>query len=250
LFQLQKIKIPQQVIRLAILFSILIAALLIARYTFIPKTFGKYGHYRAAAVDEIKSLEINYAGAAACIDCHDDIYMLKSQSNHRGVSCEVCHGPLAKHIEAPDEFKPEAPRHRDFCPICHGYNPSRPTGFPQIIAALHNPGKACMSCHNPHNPVIPHAPDDCSACHRQIASQKMVSHHASLDCTTCHAVPSDHWINPRLIRAQKPLNREFCGQCHDTNADSPAEIPRINIDTHGERYLCWDCHYPHNPEAN
>lgn len=243
-------KIPQQIIHLAIPFALAITALIIARILFVPDSFGKYGHYRADAVEEVKALDIKYAGYEACVECHDDIYDLKSQSYHRGVSCEVCHGPAAGHIEAPDEFPLEAPRERGFCPLCHGFNPSRPTGFPQIIEIQHNPGKACMSCHDPHNPTLPHKPEDCSACHRQIASQKMVSHHTTLPCTKCHAVPEEHLFNPRFADAQKPGNREFCGQCHSQDAKSLPEIPRIDLSSHGERYLCWDCHYPHNPEAN
>jgi len=227
----------------------LIAALITARIILVPHSFGKYGHYRADAVDEIGAEPVNYAGSRACIECHGDIFEMKEKSNHRGLSCEICHGPAAKHIEAPDENLPVAPRERGFCPLCHGYNPSRPTGFPQIITALHNPGKACMSCHNPHNPLLPHTPEDCSACHREIANVKAVSPHNSLPCTRCHAVPQEHMVNPKMALAKKPVEREFCGQCHSKDADSPREIPRIDLETHWEQYVCWDCHYPHFPEA-
>ncbi|MBU1319201.1 MAG: hypothetical protein KKG33_01080 [candidate division Zixibacteria bacterium] len=242
--------IPQQLIPLAILFAAALAALIVARQLLVPDSFGEYSHYRADAVDEIASLDISYAGSNACFDCHDDIFEIKQESNHSGLTCEVCHGPAAEHVDAPDEFTPSAPRGRGYCPLCHGYNPSRPSGFPQILAELHNPGRACMTCHDPHNPVLPHAPEECSACHREISNQKMVSHHATLTCTTCHVVPEDHWINPRFVRAEKPSTRELCGGCHSEDADSPREIPRIDLNAHGERYLCWDCHYPHHPEAN
>jgi len=242
-------KIPQQIVSLAILFAILLAGLIVARIILIPKSFGKYGHYRADAVEEIMALDINYAGAQVCEECHDDIAEVKNRSNHRNVSCEVCHGPAVKHTEAPDEYTPGAPRERGYCPLCHGYDPSRPTGFPQIITELHNPGKPCMTCHNPHNPILPHTPEECSACHREIANTKKVSPHESLECTTCHDVPSEHLTTPRFAMAKKPMNRAFCGQCHDKNADSSKEIPRIDLRTHNERYMCWDCHYPHHPEA-
>ena len=32
-------------------------------------------------------------------------------------------------------------------------------------------------------------------------------------------------------------------------ADSPAEIPRVDLASHAGRDLCWQCHYPHFPEA-
>ena len=242
-------RIPQQIIPLIVIFALAIVALVVARQMLVPASFGEYGHYRADAVDEVASQEILYAGAQVCNDCHDDIMEMKQGSYHKGLSCEVCHGPAAEHAEAPDEFTPSAPRGRGYCPLCHGYNPSRPLGFPQILPNMHNPGKACMTCHNPHAPKLPHAPEDCSACHREIASSKMVSHHTTVECQTCHIVPKDHWKDPRSVRAEKPTDIATCGQCHETGADSPKIIPRIDIETHGGRYLCWDCHYPHHPEA-
>lgn len=243
-------RIPQQYLPVALIFLLTIAALVFARELFVPETFGDIGHYRAESVNEIASLPIVYAGVEACYDCHDDISETKQRSNHRGVSCEVCHGPAAQHVEAPDEYTPGAPRGRGYCPLCHGYNPSRPSGFPQIIAQVHNPGKPCMTCHDPHNPLLPHTPEECSACHREIARQKMVSHHTGLQCTRCHDVPREHLDSPRLNRPEKPTSRAFCGQCHARGATSPKQIPRIDIESHGQRYLCWDCHYPHHPEAH
>lgn len=244
-----KPRIRQQVTSLIILFALALAALIVARILLVPETFGKYGYYRADAIDDIVATDVKYAGYQACQECHDDISEMKARSNHKGVSCEVCHGPAARHTEAPDEFTPDAPRERGYCPLCHGFNPSRPTGFPQIITELHNPGKPCMSCHNPHNPLLPHEPEECSACHREIASEKRVSHHASLSCETCHTVPEEHQTSPRFVSVRKPMTREFCGGCHGRGADSSKGIPRIDLETHGQRYLCWDCHYPHHPEA-
>lgn len=242
-------KIPKQIISLAFLFAVAIASLVIIRILLVPHSFGRYGHYRAEAVDEIVAQKINYAGYTACIGCHEEIYTPKERSHHKGVSCEACHDPAAKHAAAPGEFVPSAPRERGYCPLCHGYNPSRPTGFPQIVTELHNPGKACMRCHDPHNPLLPHTPEECSACHREIASVQRVSYHATLSCVECHIVPREHSARPKFVLAQKPTEREFCGKCHAKDAVSAPDIPRIDLTTHGERYLCWDCHYAHYPEA-
>jgi hypothetical protein len=242
-------KVPQQLVVLGIFFVALIAIFVIVRRIFIPPSFGLYGHYRANAVEKNMAQEIAYAGAKACYDCHSEIYELKAKSYHRDVSCEACHGPSAKHVESPSEFIPTAPRERGRCPTCHDYNPSRPTGFPQVITEQHNPGKACMSCHQPHNPTLPQPPGSCSACHREIASEKIVSRHAALECTICHTVPDEHLTNPRFNEVGKPQDKYFCGKCHAPDADSPKEIARVDIETHGGRYLCWDCHYPHYPQA-
>lgn len=242
-------RIHQQIIPIGTIIVLSIGALIAARQRFVPESFGDLGHYRANAIDEIAAQEPVYAGIEACGECHDEIYELKQASNHRGVACEVCHGPGAAHIEEPDEVALEAPRGRGFCPLCHGYNPSRPSGFPQILPVQHNPGKACMSCHEPHNPLLPRTPEECSACHRDIANVKIVSHHATLSCSDCHDVPDKHRIEPHNTRANKPVSSRTCAVCHQKGADGTEKAPQIDIVTHTGRYLCWDCHYPHYPEA-
>ena len=242
-------KLPDQVVRLGILFLIAATLLLIARRRFVPKSFGELGHYRAEAVVAAAEVPIHYAGAEACADCHGDIAEVKSKSYHRGLSCEVCHGPAAAHVESGGETKPVVPRERGACLYCHAYLPSRPTGFPQIIETAHNPMRPCMDCHNPHDPKPPHVPESCSACHGMIARTKAVSPHRTLGCETCHPADARHRQSPRAFLPQKPADRAFCGRCHDPGAASPKTIPRVDVATHGGRYLCWQCHYPHHPEA-
>lgn len=242
-------KLPPQVPRVGILFALALAALVGARSALVPASFGKYGHYRAAAVDSIAARPVRFAGRQECEDCHDDVAQQRIAGNHRGVACEVCHGPQAAHVAAPADVTPPAPRDRAFCPRCHAYNPSRPTGFPQIDPETHNPLKACITCHDPHAPVPPVVPEQCGACHGQIARQKALSHHVNLPCVTCHTVPAQHKVAPHAVRPTKPVERAFCGQCHDREAGRMAEAPRIDLATHYPRYLCWQCHYPHYPET-
>jgi len=243
-------KIPDQVIRLAVLFAIAIAALIGARIVFVPRTFGELGHYRAAALDVAAGQQVMYAGTTACVDCHSDVAEVKGRSFHRGLACEVCHGPAAGHANDPTASRPTIPRERGACLYCHEFLPSRPTGFPQIIEKLHNPMKPCTNCHHPHDPTPPHVPSTCAACHGQIFRVKSISHHNGLECKTCHDAPAKHSQNPRLYLPKKPATREFCGKCHARDARSPQEIPRIDLATHGGRYVCWECHYPHFPEAS
>jgi ribosomal protein S27AE len=241
--------VPQQVPRLIVVFGLLAAGLLVARRFLVPETFGERGHYRAAAVDTIITHKKKYAGHQECALCHGSIQQKRLASNHRGVACETCHGPGAAHAANPVDTKPTIPRQREFCQRCHAYNPSRPTGFPQIDPVAHNPLKPCMTCHDPHAPEPPVVPGACAACHGQIARQKAVSHHANVPCTTCHKAPEQHKTEPRLARPTKPVERNFCGSCHAEDAPSPREIPRINLSTHNPRYVCWQCHYPHYPET-
>jgi predicted CXXCH cytochrome family protein len=243
-------KLPDQVVRLAILFLIAGVVLVAVRHQFVPESFGVLGHYRADAVAAVAGAELHYAGRQACAECHDEEASFIHDSFHRTLSCEVCHGPAITHANDPDAQKPAVPRGRgQACLYCHEYLPSRPTGFPQIIEASHNAMEACIDCHNPHDPTPPETPGSCAGCHSQIARTKAVSHHRTLDCTVCHAATPEHFTSPRAHLPKKPVQRAFCAGCHDTSAQSAAHIPRIDASTHGGTYLCWQCHYPHHPEG-
>lgn len=243
-------RFPDQVIRILIPVVLLIVGFIAMRHFLVPSDFGEYGHYRTSAIEEILSQEIKYSGHQVCGDCHDDVAAEKNQSYHRDVECEVCHGPAAAHTEDPDGNQLPAPTGRGYCPLCHEYLPSRPTGFPQIVSESHNPMKACASCHNPHDPKPPYIPKECEACHAEIARTKALSHHVYLSCARCHETPEEHRIRPRDYHPKKPTTREFCGECHAQDASSAKGIPRIEMSTHGGRYVCWQCHYPHLPEIH
>jgi len=239
---------PQQVPRLAAVFVVAIAGLLVARSVLIPETFGDLGHYRAAAVDSIAARPVKYAGARACAGCHGAIDTRRLAGNHRGVSCEVCHEAAASHASAPLSGKPVVNRKRDLCVLCHAFNPSRPTGFPQVDSVAHNTRLPCIGCHQPHAPEPPVTPRECDACHGGIARQKAGSPHARLECSACHDAPEAHRANPRATRPTKPAERAFCGGCHSGMPEGGA-IPQIDLNTHGQPYMCWQCHYPHFPET-
>jgi DnaJ-class molecular chaperone len=218
------------------------------RFVFIPSSYFSRAVHRQSTVEREAAKPIHHAGATACQDCHYEIVETKGDGYHKTLACETCHGPSVAHTEEPFETKPFAPRDRKFCPVCHTYDAARPTGFPQINPAAHNPLEPCITCHNPHDPVPPETPRDCSACHAQIARTKAVSSHARLDCTTCHEAGEQHKIDPRSTRPSKPQTRDFCGRCHGT--DSSEELaPKVDLSQHGQTYLCWQCHYPHLPEG-
>ncbi len=243
-------KFPDQVVRLAIVFLALGAVMIIVRQQFVPESYGELGPYRADAIDTAASLGIKYAGWETCVMCHVEEGEVKTRSYHRTLSCEVCHGAANDHAEDPGVRLPVLPIERDDCLYCHGYLASRPTGFPQIVEPEHNPRSACISCHEPHDPTPPEVPGQCSACHAQIERTKAVSHHSALSCETCHEATEEHRQIPRASLPTKPRERSFCGTCHATDADSPREIPRVDLTAHGGAYLCWQCHYPHYPEGS
>ncbi|MBT3344202.1 MAG: hypothetical protein HN712_13190 [Gemmatimonadetes bacterium] len=239
---------PQQVKILAVVFIVALASLTVVRYVSVPDTFGDLGHYRAAAVDSEAALPIHYAGERACLDCHDDVYEDKTQAKHASLACETCHGPAAIHVEDEDSL-PHVPREREHCALCHAFQPARPNGFPQVELAIHNPRDACIDCHDPHAPLPDLSEADCNACHGEIARTKAVSHHAELACERCHTVPEAHRDTPRQVRPTKPSSIQLCGECHDRSSSESAAIPRISLTEHEPEYVCWQCHYPHFPEA-
>jgi len=240
--------LPEQVKRLAVVFVVFFSAVLLVRAYVVPASLKDTRIHRRATVEREIARTPAYAGYTACRDCHEDVFASRKKGYHRNLSCETCHGPGQKHAADPEGAKPVVPRERSFCPVCHTYDSSRPTGFPQVNPSAHNPLKPCITCHNPHNPEPPEAPHECSACHGEIAGMKGLSSHALLDCTVCHTTPDGHKVTPRTVAATKPEDREFCGLCHGRGAENK-DAPKVELGTHGEKYLCWQCHYPHLPEG-
>ena len=252
-------RLPNQVLQLAVVFAVVAVGMILLRQRFVPESFGDLGHYRADAVDLIAAQALQYAGWQVCADCHTDEVEAKNHSFHRSLSCEVCHGAARAHANEETDDTPPLPTRRDQCLQCHSYLPSRPTGFPQVVAERHEPARPCHTCHDPHDPTPPERLESCSACHAAISRVKGVSHHAPLDCTVCHETPAEHSVLPRSNLPRKPFEREFCGTCHAEGVEKPAvlegvdlsdyAIPLVDLDTHGGTLVCWQCHYQHSPEA-
>lgn len=143
---------PPQLKTLLPFLAVFICIFLVARHFLIPESFGKYGHYRANSLDEIAALPIQYVGKTVCIDCHDDEAKLLASDAHSGLSCEVCHGPGAKHADDADNNKLEKPGTRNDCGKCHSINPARKIKvITQIDIKIHHIERGnCIDCHNPH----------------------------------------------------------------------------------------------------
>lgn len=124
-----------------------------ARAFFVPRSFGQYGHYRGNAIPEIASHPIKFAGHQACETCHTDVLEKKKTGKHAQVSCEACHGPLAKHADDPSSSQPAKLDTALLCVRCHAASAARPKKFPQI-AADHSGGLSCETCHQPHSPAV------------------------------------------------------------------------------------------------
>ena len=144
---------PVQLKTLIPLFALFILIFLIARHFLIPDSFGKYGHYRADSIDEFAALPAHYAGKSLCIECHDTEAKMLESDQHAGLSCEICHGPNAKHADDYDvkEFLVKDGS-RKSCGRCHATNAARKLeNVIQVDIAEHHPEKEnCIDCHNPH----------------------------------------------------------------------------------------------------
>jgi len=140
--------------RIAAAFAIGFTIFLVARSLLVPKSFGQYGHYRGAALNEIASRPISYAGHEVCETCHADVLDVKKQGRHARVACESCHGPLAAHTQDPAGVVPEKLDTAKLCVRCHEANHSKPMDFPQVHSAEHSAGLPCNTCHQPHSPRI------------------------------------------------------------------------------------------------
>ena len=140
--------------RMAAVFAVGIVLFLVLRGIFVPKTFGQYGHYRAAAIADVAAKPVVFAGHQACEACHTDVHEMKSKGVHARVACESCHGPLAKHADDPTALQPPKIDVALLCVRCHEANIAKPKTFPQVVSADHSGGVVCDTCHKPHSPKI------------------------------------------------------------------------------------------------
>lgn len=142
---------PPQLVRLVLLTLGIVGSYLVARYFLTPQSFGTYGWYRAAALEELARPEPVHAGTASCEVCHHDQHQTLLGGQHKTLSCEGCHGASQAHSDNPD-LKPQILNY-SHCVRCHEANPARPKWHKQITAKTHYTGEVCTGCHIPHNPT-------------------------------------------------------------------------------------------------
>ena len=144
----------EHIARMAGLFCLGIAAFFVVRYLLVPAGFGAYGHYRPGALADNMNQPLQYAGAAACADCHSDIVEARKGSKHARIACEACHGALDAHVKASTDVVPKRPNGRELCLSCHLANVARPRTFPQVQIPEHSDAGPCLACHKAHAPAI------------------------------------------------------------------------------------------------
>ena len=152
---MKRFKDVEHLVRLAGLFVAGLLVFTVARAELVPAGFGKYGHYRAGAIDDVRAKTPEYAGQKACADCHSDVVELRAQARHKGIACESCHGPLGKHAADPGQMTPVLPKPaRPLCVHCHAANTGKSKRYPTVDIKEHAGDEDCLTCHKPHNPKL------------------------------------------------------------------------------------------------
>jgi hypothetical protein len=145
-------KMPPQILRLVLLTVGVIGSYGVARLLLVPASFGAYGWYRGAALEELAATKPVFSGKKACDECHAEVVEQLAKGEHKVISCESCHGPSRPHAGNPDVEPPRTKFTDSDCMHCHQFSPSRPAWLKQIEINEHFRGDQCVGCHLPHQP--------------------------------------------------------------------------------------------------
>ena len=151
----------KHIIRAVLLLVVIAIVFVVTRHFLIPESFGDYGHFRADSVVEFAAKSPVHGGSESCAECHADEVSFVAEEEHRSISCEVCHAPVATHAAAGEKIA-DMPVHRTtaLCGWCHQRLAARPTTFPQVTFVEHVTDKGgelsegiCLECHDAHDPT-------------------------------------------------------------------------------------------------
>ncbi len=145
---------------LLVIFAVLFMG---GKFIFHPKSFGMYGHYRAASVGEIAAANPAYLNPSAFSADYPKVYETWSAGIHNVVKCQVCHRPVGNSLntaslsaDTPHPATTALPMPGDsrrLCVKCHEKIAGRPEYMRQIEVASHYGERQCTACHNPHSPL-------------------------------------------------------------------------------------------------
>lgn len=150
----------RHVFRVALVLLVAIGAIFIGRGFLVPHSYGTFGPYRADNVaEQMKARVPAHAGPASCAPCHKGKAEARAAGSHKTVSCEVCHGPLGRHVVDGKVTGPATvDRAYTLCARCHRRIQGRPEKFPQVVLEQHVTAKlegaVCLECHDPHSPKL------------------------------------------------------------------------------------------------
>jgi hypothetical protein len=151
----------KHIIRAVLLLVVAVVLFVVVRHFLIPRSFGEYGHFRGESIAEFAAATPVHGGAASCAECHADEVEWVSEEEHRSISCEVCHAPVAAHAAGGEKIADMPVRRTNaLCGWCHQRLAARPNTFPQVVFLDHVTEKdgelvegICLECHDAHDPV-------------------------------------------------------------------------------------------------
>jgi hypothetical protein len=153
----------KHVFRVLLLLAAFIVTYILVRGFFVPKSFGRYGHYRYDNVLEQRHQPLVHGTVDGCRGCHEQIWAKRAKGKHAVVPCEDCHAPLSTHAAAGKRIAAmvKDPSYK-LCVRCHRKLPNRPAAvIRQVVPEEHVTsqgetlqGNVCVGCHDVHSPQM------------------------------------------------------------------------------------------------
>ncbi|MDD3324079.1 MAG: multiheme c-type cytochrome [Sulfurospirillaceae bacterium] len=149
-------------LRLALVFVGIIGLVLVGRAFMVPDSWGKYGYYRGNYINEEASRILTNGTNESCKECHIEVYEMAAEDKHEKLSCEACHGPVAKHAadgkKIGDMPVTKSENQKALCLKCHQQVVGRPDKIKMIELPKHLEDQkvklthTCDQCHVVHAP--------------------------------------------------------------------------------------------------
>ncbi|NTV14181.1 MAG: hypothetical protein HGA96_09680 [Desulfobulbaceae bacterium] len=161
------------------------------------------------------------AGGGDCNGCHGAYFVKHGNADHRAkvamnAACSGCHEGTQGNITGVPVNNLNNMVH-DACTTCHDAS----TGGLVGLAAGHNGGGDCLTCHAGHDSSLDHehrVSSFCANCHAAGGAVAVDSLHGS--CQTCHAY-SGNRLNPATVAAVISAgiagDNQSCENCHTVN---------------------------------
>jgi hypothetical protein len=146
-----------------VLFGI-IGIVLLGRAIMLPDSWGQYGYYRGAYVDQEANKVMSYGTNNSCNECHSEVNELASHSKHKRLSCEICHSAVTDHVKDGQKFADmktaKGEEMISLCLKCHQQTVGRTGKIPTIVSAKQHLTEqnvklthTCDQCHTVHAPL-------------------------------------------------------------------------------------------------
>jgi cytochrome c553 len=184
---------PKHIRRLLGILAVIAMLFVAGKMYFPPKSFGVYGHYRAASVEDIAAPQPAYLSPVSFAAAYPKEYETWSAGIHKVVKCQICHTTVGKTMAmaslvgaTSSAALPAAGDSRKLCVKCHEKIAGRPDYMPQIEVDSHSKGQACTDCHNPHSPLFSKAGEPIMAAAGAGTVDIVAGKKVSATCAGCH----------------------------------------------------------------